>query len=80
VDGAGVHAVHMGGLPEPVAELCRRELAVVQLCVDSAIEGDRKKALQCLLLDPVISDIEAAQQILDDYLVTYREHLPQYWQ
>ncbi len=79
VDGAGIHPVHVGALPEGVAELCRRELQVVQMCVDSAVEGDRQKALQCLLLDPDIHDMDVARQILDDYLTTYREHLPQYW-
>ena len=79
VDGSGIHPVHVGALPEGVAELCRRELKVAQLGVDSAIEGDRRKALQCLLLDPVVNDMETAKQILDDYLTTYREHLPQYW-
>ena len=79
VDAAGVHPVHVGALPEGVAELCRRELQVVQMCVDSAVEGDRQKALQCLLLDPVIHDMDVARQILDDYLTAYREHLPQYW-
>ncbi len=78
VDGAGIHPVLMGALPQPVAELCRRETTAVQLCVDSAIEGSREKALQCLLLDPVITDIDTARRILDDYLVTYREYLPQY--
>lgn len=80
VDGAGVHPVHVGPLPQPVAELCRRETTVAQLCVDSAVEGSREKALQCLLLDPVIRDIGTARKILDDYLVTYKEYLPQYWQ
>jgi alpha-galactosidase len=79
VDGAGIHPVHVGALPEAVAELCRRELMVAQLCVDSAVEGDRRKALQCLLLDPVVNDIETARLILDDYLQAYKEHLPQYW-
>ncbi len=79
VDGAGIHPVHMGALPEPIAELCRRELMVAQLCVDSAIEGSREKALQCLLLDPMITDIAMAKSILDDYLITFKEHLPQYW-
>jgi len=78
VDGAGVHPVHMGSLPQPVAELCRRETTVAQLCVDSAVEGSREKALQCLLLDPVIGDIGTARSILDDYLATYKEYLPQY--
>lgn len=79
VDGAGIHPVHAGSLPEPIAELCRRELTTAQLCVDAAVEGDRQKALLCLLLDPVINDFELAGQILDDYLSTYKKHLPQFW-
>jgi alpha-galactosidase len=79
VDGAGIYPVHVGTLPEPVAELCRRELAVGQLCVDAAVEGSREKALQCLLLDPMITDIGTAKLVLDDYLATYKTHLPQFW-
>ena len=79
VDGAGIHPVHVGAMPEPIAELLRRETSVAQLCVDSAIEGSREKALQCLLLDPIIADIETAKKILDDYLTEYKEYLPQYW-
>jgi Alpha-galactosidases/6-phospho-beta-glucosidases, family 4 of glycosyl hydrolases len=79
VDGAGIHPVHVGSFPEPVAELMRRETTVAQLCVDAAVEGDRQKALQCLLLDPVVTDIEVAKQILDDYLTSYKEYLPQFW-
>jgi alpha-galactosidase len=78
VDGAGIHPVHMGSLPESVAELCRRELMIAQLGVDAAVEGSYDKALQCLLLDPVIHDVDAAREILDDYLMTYREQLPQF--
>ena len=79
VDGAGIHPVHVGALPEPIAELCRRELTVSQLCVDAAVEGSREKALQCLLLDPMVRDIQMAKDILEDTLVTFREHLPQFW-
>ncbi len=80
VDGAGIHPVHVGALPEPVAELCRREITTAQLGVDAAVEGSREKALQCLLLDPVITDIETGRKILDDYLTSYKEYLPQFWQ
>ena len=79
VDGAGIHPVHMGILPEAVAELCRRELMTVQLGVDAAVEGSYEKALQCLLLDPMIHDLDSARLILNDYLKTYKEHLPQFW-
>ena len=80
VTGAGVHPVGVGPLPEAIAELCRREIAVTRLCVDAAVHGDRQAALQCLLLDPVITDMDVARQILDDYLENYREHLPQFWE
>ena len=79
VDGSGIHPVHTGTLPDGIAELCRRETIVSQLCVDAAVEGDRAKALQCFLLDPVITDIDIAKKILDDYLTSYKEYLPQFW-
>jgi alpha-galactosidase len=79
VTGAGVHAENVGTLPEAISELCRRELEVVRLCVDAAVNGDYQSALQCLLLDPVITDLDIAQRILDDYLHIYRQYLPQFW-
>jgi alpha-galactosidase/6-phospho-beta-glucosidase family protein len=79
VDGAGIHPVHVGALPDPIAELCRREIATAQLGVDAAVEGNREKALQCLLLDPVVTDIETGRKILEDYLTSYKEYLPQFW-
>ncbi|MCX7682679.1 MAG: hypothetical protein N2508_12080 [Anaerolineae bacterium] len=79
VSGAGVRGVCAGELPEGVAELCRREMAAVRLCVDAAVHGDRQAALQCLLLSPCITDMDVARQILDDYLESYREYLPQFW-
>lgn len=80
VNGAGIQPVHVGALPDSIAELCRREIAIAQLCVDAAVEGNREKALQCLLLDPVVTDIDVAKKILNDYLLTYREYLPQFWE
>jgi len=79
VDGAGIHSIHMGALPEAVAELCRRELMTAQLGVDASVEGSYEKALQCLSLDPMIHDLDSAKLTLDDYLKTYKEHLPQFW-
>jgi alpha-galactosidase len=79
VSSMGVDPIHVGELPESIVELLCREITIGQFCVDAAIEGNREKALQCLLLDPVITDIDVAKQILDDYLTTYKEHLPQFW-
>ncbi len=80
ISGMGIQPLAMGELPAGIAELLRREITVGQLCVDAAVKGDRQLALQSLLLDPVITDIDIAGQILDDYLTTYREYLPQFWE
>ncbi len=79
VNGAGIHPIHVDELPGSIAELLRREVAVAQLSVDAAVEGSREKALQCLLLDPVITDITTAKKVLADYLAEYKEYLPQFW-
>ncbi len=80
ISGWGARGFPIGELPESVAELLRQELARVRLSVDAAATGDRQAALQCLLLDPVIRDIETAKAVLNDYLTTYRQYLPQFWQ
>jgi alpha-galactosidase len=79
VDGDGIHPVQIGAFTEPVAEILRREVTVAQLSVEASIQGSREKAMQCLMLDPVVNDFELAEQILDDYLTSYREYLPQFW-
>jgi len=79
LSGMGPLPLSMGAFPEGIAELMRREITVGQLCVDAAVHGDRQLALQCLLLDPVITDLDVAKDILDDYLTTYRDLLPQFW-
>ncbi len=80
ISGAGINGLSMGDLPTGIAELLRREITAGQLCVDAAVSGDRNLALQCLLLDPVITDMDQAVEILDDYLMTYKDLLPQFWQ
>jgi alpha-galactosidase len=78
VGGWGIRGLNIGPLPEFVAELCRREIAVVSRCVDAAATGDRQAALQALLLDPTVNDIDAARGILGAYLEEYAPYLPQF--
>lgn len=78
VSGMGVQGVNVGELPRPIAELCRREAELVEMVVDAAVTGDRQLALQTLLLDPMINDIGRARAILDDYLTSFADYLPQF--
>jgi alpha-galactosidase len=77
VGGWGIQGLNVGPLPEAIAELCRREIAVASLAVEAAVTGDRQTALQALLLDPCINDLDAARAILEAYLTEYADYLPQ---
>jgi alpha-galactosidase len=79
ISGFGIRPINMPALPEPIAELCRRELAYSSLMVDACYHGDRDLALQALLLDPMMNDIDTARAILSDFLTEFREYLPQFW-
>lgn len=66
VDGAGVHPMSMGPLPDPIAKLMSMQASVQQLSVDAAMQASKETALQALLIDPVVNSAEAAEKLLDE--------------
>jgi alpha-galactosidase len=74
----GVRGLGVGALPEPVAELCRRQITIAELTVKAAVEGDRKLALQALALDPMIDDPSIVAPLFEGYLQAHRGFLPQF--
>ncbi|MCG3196972.1 MAG: hypothetical protein HUU16_06240 [Candidatus Omnitrophica bacterium] len=78
VSAHGAHGIAVGALPEPIAELCRRQILLADLVVDASVRGDRNLALQALALDPMIDDPRVARALLDEYLEAFREYLPQF--
>lgn len=78
IDGGGFRCERMPPLPNGIAELCRRELALSELYVEAAFSGDRDLALGALLLDPMVTDIDSGRAILDDLLEEFAEYLPQF--
>jgi alpha-galactosidase len=54
-DAAGIHAVSLGPLPDPIAKLLSMQASVQQLAVEAAVHGSRELALQALLVDPVVN-------------------------
>jgi alpha-galactosidase len=77
-NGPGIQGRQVGPLPEMVAELCRREVAVASMAVDAAATGNRTLALQALLLDPCVNDLDVARSILEAYLDAHAQYLPQF--
>lgn len=78
ISAFGFQGLTMPPLPEAIAEMCRRELALSSLYVDAAATGDREIALQALLLDPMVTDIDTARALLDDLLTEFADYLPQF--
>jgi alpha-galactosidase len=78
ISAFGFQGLSFPPLPEPIAEMCRRELTLSSMYVDAAYHGDKQLALQAMLLDPMVTDIDTARAILDDLLETNRDYLPQF--
>ena len=46
--------------------------------LDRQIRSDLTSYVTVYLNDPIITDMHIARNVLDDYLETYRQHLPQF--
>jgi alpha-galactosidase len=79
VEDGVARGVPVGALPEPVAALVRHELAIQDAAVEAAVEGSRDLAMRALLLDPVVTDVRAAERFLDAILDAHRAYLPRFW-
>ena len=78
ISGLGIQGLGMPPLPEGIAELCRRELELSSLVVEAAVHGDRQLMLQALLLDPMVTDIDTARAIMNDFMTDFADYLPQF--
>jgi len=75
----GPRGVAVGELPPVARALTQRLNAVHDCTLEAALEGDRKKAVQALLLDPSVAQFDCVPRIVDEYLKTYRRYLPRFW-
>jgi alpha-galactosidase len=66
VDGNGIHKVFIEDMPLQTRALMSLQIGPQQMSVEAAVRGDKNIALQALLVDPVINDTKAAENILDE--------------
>ena len=78
VDSSGIRGVGIGALPKGIAALVQLQATITELSVEAAIEGSYEKALEALLIDPVVNNIDAAKAILDEFLKVHAPLLPQF--
>jgi alpha-galactosidase len=75
VDGAGVHPISLGPLPDPITKLMSMQAAVQQLAVEAAVHASKELALQALLIDPVVNSVSAAVKLLDELWEVNRPYI-----
>ena len=79
VDRAGLQPTHVGDLPAQCAALDRTFLNVVELTVRAALEGDRRRVLQAVTLDPnaaAVLSLAQMEDLVDEMLAAERELMP----
>lgn len=74
--GGEIRSVHVGSLPPGPREVCRRQIAIHELIVEAASEGDENLVLQALCLDPYVRSITQAKAIWRDFQEEYADSLP----
>jgi alpha-galactosidase len=78
-DTAGRHPITAGPLPPVLRAIVEPHLVRQELVIDAALEGDRKKALQALIDDPRVLDVDIARPMLEALLEGNREYLPRFF-
>lgn len=63
VDRLGVHPCYVGDLPPQLAALCRSNIAVQELAVKAAVEGDRDALYHAVALDPLTASVLPLSEI-----------------
>ncbi|HEY7915862.1 MAG TPA: hypothetical protein VIC86_02700 [Acidimicrobiales bacterium] len=80
VDGDGVRGRDVARLPVPYAELVRRHVAVGEMTVAAALEGDRRLAGAAFLLDPLAGrgGLQQTEAMAAELLSATASWLPQF--
>jgi len=77
-DSSGVRGVHSDEAPVSLRGLLEKRFAWHELVADAAVTGDRRMALEALLIDEMAILPDSAERMLDELLSASRDLLPQF--
>jgi len=77
-DSRGVRPIHVGEAPLVLKGILEKRFVWQELVVDAAVKGDRKLALQALMLDEMAVWPDKAEKMLDELLSASKNLLPQF--
>jgi alpha-galactosidase/6-phospho-beta-glucosidase family protein len=78
ITSAGAQPLTVGRLPDGVLSTLQPHVTNQELIARAALHGDRRLALQALVNDPLVANLQTARQLLDDLLRAHAEYLPQF--
>jgi 6-phospho-beta-glucosidase len=76
VDRRGIHPLPARSLPPDCFRLVEQVKAYELLTIEAAVHGDRDAARRALLAHPLGPSPDQVDALLDDLLLTHRNHLP----
>ncbi len=74
-----VRGVFIGDIPPGIATMISQRIYQQNLTMEAALSGDRRLALQAMLLDPLVPSVEIAESILEELLEAQSEYLPRFF-
>jgi alpha-galactosidase len=78
VDAAGLHPFALGDLPPAVVPTLLHKLSSLDLIIEAALEGSRRKAVQAFLNDPHCTDMAAGEQLVHALIDAELAYLPRF--
>jgi len=77
-DSCGVRPLYMGEAPRVLKGMLEKRFAWQETAVDAAVKGDRRLAMQAMMLDEMSIPPEKAEALLGELLENSRGMLPQF--
>ena len=80
ITSAGAQPLTVGAVPPGVLSTLQPHATNQEMIARAALEGDRSLALQALVNDPLVPNLQIARKLLDELLEAHAAYLPQFRQ
>src|SRR5579859_1011338 len=78
ITAAGAQPLTVGTLPPGVLSTLQPHVLNQEMIAAAALTGDRGLALQAMVNDPLVPNLQIARAMLDELIEAHRDHLPQF--
>jgi alpha-galactosidase len=75
IDRNGIHGIKLNSYPKPFAGLLMGQVAINELTTDAVLSSSKKAVMQALLVEPVVDNVRAAEDMLETMISLQEKHL-----